>query len=232
MTRRLLAAGAVVAALALGQQAHAGQIAFSFGGSGVSGSGVFTFDPTSPDAVSGGYPITGATGTFSDSNTAVPIVNASITGVFAVSPEVPSQGSPFPDNLSLLTVTNPPPPDTAISYDNLYYPDGSPITCGGYLFSGGFLDVFGVMFELNNGDLVDLFSNGDAPFAEPLIYGAVVMDTSMEAMSGGEPTVIDNVSSGIAAGVPEPSSFWLLGAFLLGVPALRRRSASSRVLLG
>ncbi|MGA9867493.1 MAG: hypothetical protein WBQ75_13775 [Acetobacteraceae bacterium] len=227
MTRTLLAAGAVVAALAFGQQAQADQIAFSFGGSGISSSGTFMFDPTDPDAVSGGLPITGMSGTFSDSNTAVPIVNASITGVLALTIGTP-RGAPFPNSLSFLSVTNPPPMDTAISYDNLYYPDGSPITCDGYLYSGGFLDVFGVTFALDNGDLVDLYSNGDAPFAEPLIYGAIVVDMSMAPENGGAGTIIDNVGSGIAAGVPEPSSFWLLGAFLLGVPALRKRSAAAR----
>ncbi|MGH7210102.1 MAG: hypothetical protein ACREF1_01380, partial [Acetobacteraceae bacterium] len=174
MTTKLLAASALVAALAFGQQAHAGQIGFTFGGSGVSGSGVLTFDPTDPDAISGGFPITNISGTFSDSNTAVPILNASITGVEALTIGIP-QGPPYPNSLSLLPVTNPTPPDVAVSYDNLFYPDGSPITCGGYPFSGGFLDVFGVMFELNNGDLVDLFSNGDVPSLGSLIYGAVVV---------------------------------------------------------
>ena len=230
MTRKLLAAGAVVAALAFGQQAQAGQIGFTFGGGGISGSGTFTFDPTNPDAVSGGYPITGASGTFSDSNTVVPISDASITGVYAVNPV--DKGAPFPASLSFLTVTNPPTGDAAISYSDLFYADGSPITCPDYPFSGGFLDVYGVMFQLNNGDLVDLFSNGDDPSLGSLIYGAVVVDMSNAAENGGEGTIIDSVSSGIAAGVPEPSSFWLLGAFLLGVPALRKRSASSRAARG
>ena len=235
MRTKYLAAGAMIAALGFGQQASANQIGFRFGGAGVSGSGVLTFDPTHPDAISGGDPITGISGTFSDANTVVPISNAAITGVFAVNPVV--RPPPFPANFSVLAVTNPPPMDAAISYDNLFYPDGSPITCDGYLFFGGFLDVYGVMFQLNNGDLVDLFSNGNFsngndPATESLIYGAVVMDTSMDAQNSGEPTVIDNVSNGIAAGVPEPSSLWLLGTFLLGAAGWRRRSATSRAARG
>jgi len=233
MTTKLLATAAVIAALALGQQASAGQIGFRFGGSGVSGSGVLTFDPTHPDAISGGDPITGISGTFSDAKHG--ILNAAITGVVPVNPVV--KGAPFPANLSFLAVTNPPPNDAAVSYSNLFYADGSPITCPGYPFFGGFLDVYGVMFQLNNGDLVDLFSNGNFsngndPATESLIYGVVVMDTSMDAQNNGEPTVIDNVPIGIAAGVPEPGSFWLLGTFLLAAPALRRRSASARAARG
>jgi hypothetical protein len=72
-------------------------------------------------------------------------------------------------------------------YDNLFYPYGSPLLClidgtPVYPFSGGFLDLLGVMFTLNNGNLVDLWSFGDtAPvFLGPtwpggLTYGLKVM---------------------------------------------------------
>ena len=78
MTRKLLATGGVIAAFAFAQQAHANNVPLTFSGGGISGSGVLTFDPTQADPISGGAAITG---TFSDSNTVVPISSASITGL-------------------------------------------------------------------------------------------------------------------------------------------------------
>ena len=81
MTRKLLATGGVIAAFAFAQQAHANNVPLTFSGGGISGSGVLTFDPTQTDPISGGAAITGISGTFSDSNTVVPISSASITGL-------------------------------------------------------------------------------------------------------------------------------------------------------
>ena len=53
-----------------------------------------------------------------------------------------------------------------------------------------------------------------------------MVDMSASAKNDGAGTVIDNVSSGIALAAPEPSSFWLLGTFLLGALGWRRRSAA------
>jgi hypothetical protein len=47
-----------------------------------------------------------------------------------------------------------------VSYGNLFYAGANaPITCL-TVPPGGYLDGYGVMFELANGDLVDLYSNG------------------------------------------------------------------------
>ncbi len=213
----LLAAGAVIAALACGPQARADAIAFGFSGAGVGGSGLLTFVPdTVVGDPSGAYTITNISGTFSDSN--VPISNVEITGLAPVNPVSPPLGAPIPASLSYLSVVNPPPLDSAISYDNLYYPDGSPITCPGYPLAGGFLDVYGALFTLSNNDVVDLFSNGEGP-GTPLSYGVGVVNEAS--------TVIDYQSSGVSMGVPEPGSFWLLGAGLLGVLGWRKRPAGS-----
>ena len=136
MKDTLLAAGAVIAALAFGPQAQASLVQFGFSGAGVHGSGFLT---VTPDTVvgdpSGAYTITNVTGTFSDSN--IGISHAAITGLVPINPVNPPIGAPAPVSLSYLFVTNPPPFDTAISYDNLFYPGGSPITCADYPLSRG-----------------------------------------------------------------------------------------------
>jgi hypothetical protein len=218
---KFLVAGAIIAAFAVGPQARANVVAFGFSGAGVSGSGLLTF---TPDTVigdpAGAFTITNISGTFSDSN--VGISHAAISGLVPINPVSPPIGAPAPVSLSLLSVLNPPPMDSAISYDNLFYPDGSPITCADYPLAGGFLDVYGALFTLDNGDVVDLWSNGEIPGEVPLSYGVGVIN---EDISGN--TVIDFQSDGVALGVPEPGSLWLLGTGLLGAMGLRRRSATS-----
>ena len=226
MRKKLLVAGAVIAAVTFGLEAHASNIGFSFTGNGISGGGVLTYDPTSPDSISGGLPVTGFTGIFSDSN--ISISNVAITGLVALNPISPAYGPPYPTSMSLLPVTNPPPPDSAISYDNLLYPGGSPLTCLGYPFPGGLLDVYGLMLTLNNGDVVDLYSNGNAPWVSaPNIYGAMVIDMSQSAQNDGAGLVIDNVGGGLGVTVPEPGMLGLFGLGLAGLGLmLRRRKAA------
>ena len=216
----LLAAGAVIAGLVCGPQARADVIAFGFGGAGVSGSGLLTFVPdTVIGDPSGAYTITNISGTFSNSNSNLSIANVAITGLVPINPVSPPLGAPIPASLSYLSVVNPPPMDSAISYDNLFYPDGSPITCPGYPLAGGFLDVYGALFTLSNNDVVDLFSNGEIPGLVPLSYGVGIVNENS--------TVIDYQTTGVSMGVPEPGSFWLLGAGLLGVLGWRKRAALS-----
>jgi PEP-CTERM motif len=220
-----LSAGAVIAGLVCGPQARADVIAFGFGGAGVSGSGLLTFVPDTVIGDPGGaYTITNISGTFSDSNSNLSIANVAITGLVPINPVSPPLGAPIPVSLSYLSVVNPPPMDSAISYDNLFYPDGSPITCPGYPLAGGFLDVYGALFTLSNNDVVDLWSNGEIPGMVPLSYGAgVVNESSM---------VIDYQPTGVSMGVPEPGSLWLLGAGLLGVLGRRKRPALSLAIPG
>lgn len=216
MRNGLLAAAAAFGVLAFGPQVEAAVIPFTFSGAGITGSGNFT---VGPDLVLGdpanALAITGISGTFSDSNAG--IVNANITGIVAINPFSPKDPL-APTSFSKFAVTNPVPPGDAVSYDNLVYLDGSPITCTDYPGSGGFLDVYGVLFTLDNGDTVDLWSNGRGPHLPPLNYGAIVIDPT--------DTIVDN-QSGLAASVPEPAAISILGIGLLGLGLLgRRRSAS------
>ena len=47
-----------------------------------------------------------------------------------------------------------------VTYDNLFWPGGRRATASDFDGAGGFLDNYGLMFTMANGDVVDLFSNG------------------------------------------------------------------------
>ncbi len=94
----------------------------------------------------------------------------------------------------------------SLSYDNLFYPAGSPPSATDYPFGGGLLDIYGLLFTLGNGDVVNLWSNGVPPGGS-LDYGVAVANAS---------TSLDYVGGSVAVS-PEPGSFWLLATGLLGM---------------
>jgi hypothetical protein len=180
--RKILATLPLIGALTVAQHAQATTVNFFLSGDGnVTASGSLTIgpDPYSGAAfgtpanlisVPGGPPnqqglydplsaqaITGATGTFSDA--ALGITDVAITGLIATNPQPHYDPD---DTIPYSFGWYPGIPATTISYDNLFYVDGSPLTCsfppaGNY---GGYFDNYGVMFTLSNGDVVDLYSNG------------------------------------------------------------------------
>lgn len=205
-------------------------VQIGFNGAGGSGHASLTVesDTTAGDPA-GAQVITNANGTFSDAN--IGLENVSITGVLArnfATPNdtVPSPGDdplpfppvPFPASYSKLSVLNPPGMDTAITYDDLFYLDGSPRTCWDYPFSGGFLDPYGVMFTLANGGFVDLWSDG-VMSPGGLTYGFAVMLPNADPSGN---WVSDFQFSGVRAAVPEPNFLWMFGASVLGLFAWRR----------
>lgn len=187
----------------------------------------------------GAQAITGASGTFT--NAGLGLLNVAITGVQAlnttwVNPRMsplPGTDSPlYQENLPVsrsMLFTNDVNNPTA-SYDNLYYAGGSPLVClvdvdgtlvPTYPFSGGFLDIYGVMFTLGNGDLLGLWSDGNASgymaAGEPG-YGFSVLTP----VADGKYQIMDYAFAGTVASVPEPGFIWMFGAGLLGLFAWRR----------
>ncbi|HET7569550.1 MAG TPA: PEP-CTERM sorting domain-containing protein [Gammaproteobacteria bacterium] len=226
MKTGLLAAGAMVAALAFGPLAQAGTFHFQFSGAGVTGSGTLTITPdTNSGDPSSAFTITGVSGTFADAN--IGISNASITGLVPLNPFDPPRGGIVPASESFFPVNNPPPNagGPVLTYDNLFFPDGSPVDCPDFPYNGGgFLDVYGMMMTLDNGNVVDFWSDGaGSPLGADVTYGVGVIAPGGE---GGN-TLTDYQFAGVTAtaSVPEPQYLWLLGAALLGFFAWRRRSS-------
>jgi PEP-CTERM motif len=237
-THRIMAALPVAGALTFAAHAEAATVNWHLSEGGVSAGGTFTIaaDPHSSSAFGtpanlvasapgwvgvadplGASIITNATGVFSDS--ALNIKNVAITGIFANNYAPHFAPDPtIPYSFSYYT-SNP-----LVSYDNLFYVNGSPQTCslppgppsflppGNY---GGNFDNYGVMLTLANRDYVDLYSNGDIQAtqqgAEPVTlppYGVVVIQN-------GTPDYTNAQS--LAFSTPEPSTWVLMTLGFAGV---------------
>ena len=158
----------------------------------------------------GAWRIIGASGTFSDGN--VGIFDAAITGVVPISPtneHDPVFDPLVPSSLSYL--------DAGLSYNNLFFPDGSPIDCN-YPFFGTFLDVFGMALTIDGGRTINVWGDGNEGPGGALTYGAAVADGAV---------VLDYAFDGVDAGVPEPLTIALFGAGLAGMVAMGRRKRVS-----
>jgi hypothetical protein len=129
-----------------------------------------------------------------------------------------------PNDFSRFAVTAGLPPENNgfLTYDNLFYPGGSPQTASDYPVSGGFLDIYGLLFEIGGGRVVDFWSNGDfsGTGTGPIDYGVAVATHA---------AALDYVSGGVSL-TPEPSTIALIGGGLLGLLIRRRRNAHQRPL--
>jgi PEP-CTERM motif-containing protein len=220
MTRKKLALSTtLIFAASLSFQANASTVDFGFAGPGVSGNVQLTYGTATDAKYPQAFEVTGVSGTFSDSNNGLNIVNAPIGSLQPI-----KHDQPEPDNLLApndfsrfavatgLSVDN----NGVLTYDNLVYPGGSPQTASSYPFHGGVFDIYGLMFGIGGGRVVDVWSNGDMSQtgAGPIDYGVAVATAD---------AALDYVGGGVSA-TPEPGALGLLGSGLLGMLFWRRAS--------
>jgi hypothetical protein len=227
MKNKVLVAGAIVMALGFGVHAQADEILpFALSGAGISASGSITF---TPDTIAGdpvgANNVIAISGLSSDST--VGISDVAITGLVPTDPN--PLNAPFATSLSRVPVAGtllPSDDNNSLTYSNLFYPGGAPDTCFDGI-TGGYLDVFGLLLTLSNGDELNVWSNGGGP-NDSDIYGVAVAAMTGTVNNTPTYTAIDYVGGGVTMDAPEPGSVWLLGSALFGVLALARRPAVSR----
>src|SRR5947209_8614587 len=141
MSRKKLAlSAALLLAASLPYPAYAGSFLFTFTGPGVSGSVDLTYGTATDSKYPGqAFEVTGISGTFSDANNGLNIVNAPIGPLEPI-----NFATPEPDNLlaphdfSKFPVATGlgPQNNGVLTYDNLYWPGGSPPTASSYPLHG------------------------------------------------------------------------------------------------
>jgi hypothetical protein len=219
MKQKLAVSATLLFAALLPWRADASVFAFSFSGAGVSGTIQLTYGAATDGKYPQAFEVTGISGTFSDSNNGLNIVNAPIGPLIAITRDTPESSNLLaPLDFSRFAVATGLPPDNNgfLTYDNLLWPGGSPPTASDYTVHGGFLDIYGLMFSIGGGRVVDFWSNGDfsGTGSGPIDYGAAVASSD---------AVLDYGGGGVSVTVaPEPGTLGLLGIGLLGMLALRR----------
>jgi hypothetical protein len=221
--KRLFAAGLsmFVAATMMTRAASAQSFNFNFSGAGLGGSLMLMYGATTDAKYPNAFELTGISGTFFDTNNGLNI-NATVNGLVPVTHSTPEATNLLaPNNFSRYTVASglPAMSNGFTTYTNLFWPGGSSQTASDYPPHGGFLDIYGLMFDIGGGRAVNLWSNGD--FGGGADYGVLVVTPQ---------AALDGVGNGVGVTVtPEPAALWLFGSgamVLVGV--LRRRQRAGR----
>lgn len=215
---RVIVAGlaGLIAAAGMATEVRASVFSFDFSGPGVSGSLVLTYGAATDAKYPKAYELTGISGVFSDFNNGLHIANAPLGPLVPVTHDTPEPTNLLaPHDFSRFAVASGLPSQNSgfLTYDNLYYAAGSPQTASDYPPHGGFLDIYGLMFDIGGGKVVDFWSNGAANGGN-VDYGVAVATSS---------SALDYLGG---LSIPEPGSFWLLCGGLFGLLALRRQAAS------
>ncbi len=206
----------LLVAASLSVRANASTFDFSFAGPGVSGTIMFSYGTATDAKYSNAFEITGISGTFSDSNNGLNIVNAPILSLEPINYATPDPTNLLaPHDFSKFAVASglPPQNNGVLTYDNLFWPGGSPQTASDYPLFGGFLDIYGLMFDIGGGTVVDLWSNGSFNGNPPIDYGVAVATSS---------TALDYVSGGVSV-TPEPGTLIMFGSGVAGLAGILRR---------
>jgi hypothetical protein len=208
MKKTYWAGVAALAGVALVGQAHAATMPIRFSGPGVSGSLEITFGPGTDATYPNALEITGVSGTFTDTNNGLDILDAAVSGLQPINHAAP--GDPMnvgvvPNDFSMFAVASglPPVSNGVVTYDNLFWPGGAAPVAWDFDGAGGFLDIYGLAFTIDGGELVDLFDNGVGAFSgiDYGGYGVVVATPS---------AALDYVAAGVTASTPEPSTWAMM----------------------
>ena len=225
MRKTLVVSATLFLAALLPWPATASTFEFSFAGPGVSGTVKLTYGAATDSKYPQAFEVTGISGTFSDSNNGLNIVDAPIGPLEPIKHDTPEATNLLaPHDFSRFAVAAglPSQNNGFLTYDNLFYPGGSPQTASDYPPHGGFLDIYGLLFDIGGGRVVDFWSNGDltGTGTGPIDYGVAVAthDTSLDYVVGG------------VSAIPEPSALVLLSSGLIGMLVWRQRVAHQRSL--
>lgn len=233
MNAKIPALAALIAGMTFAAQARADTVSFGFWGGGFTGTGNLTVEPnvSPPDPnpncgqagqnpcrtdPAGAWRITGINGTFSDA--ADGISNAAITGLIPINPaneRDPTFDPLVPASLSFVDYN---PPSGFLSYNNLYFPNGSPIDCGTFPFTGTFVDDFGMAFTVAGGYTVNFWGDGDLHGPGTTTYGIAVVQENQQLAY-----VFDGLNA--AAPVPEAPTWAMM---LIGLGGLGYRLRHKR----
>lgn len=215
-------ASAIGLAALLPSQASAAEFKLNVSGDGITAAITLTYGSETDAKYPGASVVTGISGTFSDST--LGITDAAIKGLVKVNYATPDATNLLaPANFSRFSVAEGTSPisNGYMSYDNLLWLGGSPQTASDYPGAGGYLDIYGLLFRIGNGRVVNLWSNGTSPLFgnPPITYGAHV--ATVDEMLHKDATVS-------VTAVPEPATIALLLAGLGVVGnAARRRAATA-----
>ena len=182
------------AAIQLLASATTSDLAFS--GNGITANIDSTYGDSTDSKATHAFVITGVSSTFSDAN--IGIFDAPILGLVVINGPTPEPTNLLaPNDFSRFAVADGLAAESHgfLTYDNLYYPGGSPATATDYPAAGGAFVICMFMFRVGDGRVVDVWSNGifSPPCIPPIEYGVAVATVA---------SALDYVSAGVYRRAP------------------------------